>query len=458
MMPRFSPCRGLLIIALIIAAGTVSCSAPAQQSTPLQPAQPSIVATTTPDPSPTPTACIPRYASPEVVLEYEAPASFVDWALADFNTDGLPDILVARGEWQSPKDFPVDIFKNDGNGGFSNATQEIIPETIPRTQHPREIVLADFNGDGRLDVYIADHGNDQAPYPGYQNSLILSAPGGGLVDATGNLPQQSDFTHSAATADIDNDGDIDIYAGNIYGGNRIPPQILVNDGQARFSVARGLLPAAQADMNRNKYTTSLFADINNDGSPDLILGADDYTQSSAVLLNDGTGRFSILPNAMPQKPNAATDIALDIAATDLNADGHLDLLIAWTKGDPSYQGRYIQVLMNDGDATFTDETQARLPSQGFEDTNWWFKFIEITDADEDGDSDILTHAAMDQIIYANDGTGHFVISNSLIPIPPISTYALSDLDGDGHKDFVAFVPGPSERAETLSVGRRIVCP
>lgn len=458
MKPRLSTRCALPLLALTLAAGMASCSSPPQQSTPIEPAQPSIAATTAPATSPTPTACIPRYANSEVVLQYEPPASFVDWALADFNADGLPDILVARGEWQSSDAFPVDIFINDGDGSLSNATLGIIPEPIPRTQNPREIILAEFNGDGRLDVYIADHGDDRAPYPGYQNRLILSAPGGGLVDATGNLPQQSDFTHSAAAADIDSDGDIDIYAGNIYGGNRIPPQILVNDGQARFSVARGLLPAAQADMNRNKYTTSLFADINNDGSPDLILGADDSTQASAVLLNDGTGRFSLLPDAMPQKPHAATDIALDMAAADLNADGHLDLLISWTKGDPSYQGRYIQVLMNDGDATFTDDTEARLPPQSFEDTYWWFKFVELTDADEDGDLDILTHVWMDQAVYLNDGAGNFAPSTSTLPILPISWYGLADFDADGHEDLVSVAPGPDEKTEEYSLGWRHECP
>ena len=49
-------------------------------------------------------------------------------------------------------------------------------------------------------VFIADTGDDHAPFPGYQNTLILSAPGGKLVGATANLPQVYDYTHSAAAA------------------------------------------------------------------------------------------------------------------------------------------------------------------------------------------------------------------------------------------------------------------
>ena len=52
---------------------------------------------------------------------------------------------------------------------------------------------------------------DTDPFPGYQNTLILSAPGGKLVDATGNLPQVYDYTHSAAAADVDGDGATDLY-------------------------------------------------------------------------------------------------------------------------------------------------------------------------------------------------------------------------------------------------------
>jgi hypothetical protein len=234
--------------------------------------------------------------------------------------------------------------------------------------------------------------------------------------------------------------------------------LLLNDGQGRFSVASALLPAAQVDMNRNKYTTSLFADLNNDAFPDLVLGADDFTEGSVVLLNDGTGRLSLLPDAIPRKPHAATDLALHIAAADLNSDGFMDLVLSWTKGDPFYQGRYIQVLINNGDATFTDETDARLPPQSFEDTYWWFRAVELTDPDEDGDLDILTHVVMDQVVYENDGMGHFTVSNSLLPLPPIGHYALSDFDGDGHKDLIAIVPGASDETAAFSIAWRTSCP
>jgi len=414
-------------------------------------------------PLPSPTPCVSTYAQPEMVLEFVPPANLAHWAFGDFNADGFGDILVTRGDWQSPEDFGVDVLLGDDMGGLSMATEAVFAGSIPRTQFPGEIVVSDFNGDGRPDVFIADSGDDRNPWPGYQNALILSAPQGGLVNATANLPQQSDSTHSATVADIDNDGDTDIYVGNIYGGMRVPPQILLNDGTGRFTVAEGLLPSAQADLGRNKYTASLFADVNNDGYPDLLLGADDFTVASAVLINDGTGHFSLLSDAMPAKPFAPTDIALDIASADLNGDNYQDLLISWTKGNPSYMGRYIQVLMNDHDGTFTDETQSRLPPPPYLEANWWSKFTELVDVDEDGDLDILAHVALywavaNQPVYLNDGAGHFAPSTSALPLLPNSLCALTDLDADGHRDLVCKGRGSDDTSERYYVGRRLACP
>jgi hypothetical protein len=93
---------------------------------------------------------------------------------------------------------------------------------LPGIDVPREIVVADFNGDGNPDLFVADHGLDDEPWPCHQNTLILSAPGGKLVNATSFLPQQLDMTHSADAADIDGDGDQDLYIGNMQCG-RPPP-------------------------------------------------------------------------------------------------------------------------------------------------------------------------------------------------------------------------------------------
>jgi hypothetical protein len=459
---HFASYRTLAALALVIALAMTSCTPATQQPqpTPTMQAQPLDPTATSTKPAPTAEPCISGYENIKIVHEFGPGTRFTDWAVADFSGDGMADILVARGKFITADDYPAYFFSNDGQGSFSNTTDTTFEVSVPRSQTPREIVMADFNGDNLMDIFIIDAGSDTEPWPGYQNALILTAPGGKLVDATANLPQQSDFSHSATTADIDDDGDIDIFVGNVYGGNRIPSHMLINDGQAQFSIGDGLLPAAQIDMDQNKYTSSLFVDINNDGFPDLILGADTITKTSAALLNDGSGYFSLLPDALPSKPHAENDVAVDIASGDLNGDGLLDLAISWTKYN--YLGRYLQVLINQGDMTFSDETQTRIPSQGdFGETYLWFKFIELTDADQDGDLDLLTHVLEESVIYENDGSGVFEPSTSLLPNPSSGWYwyTLADVDGDGHRDFIADVPpANTDFSAAFAVGLWSPCP
>lgn len=329
---------------------------------------------------------VPVYGASTVVGQVPGGTCCVSQiAVADFNGDGLQDAIFTRSVYLGSETFPVTVLLNDGQGKFVDATSSIFVGPAPVTQNARELVVSDFNADGRPDVFVADHGDDRDPFPGYQNTLILSAPGGRLVDATANLPQASDFTHSATAADVNGDGKTDIYAGNVYGGNAVPPRVLLNDGSAVFSVAGGLLPPAQTDLDQNRYTSSLFADVNGDGKSDLILGGEDHTPSSVVLLNDGTGHFTVLAGALPAKPFGPDASALDIAALDINHDPHRDLLIAFTKGNPFYVGRWIQVLVNNGDGTFRDETSSRLPQVDNNDA--WPVFFKLRDLNRDGRTD-----------------------------------------------------------------------
>jgi len=188
-------------------------------------------------------ACLPQYSEPEEMLTLYPPSDLHHMVSADFNDDGWPDVILARAFWQSTETFELDVLLNDGGGNLVLGTSEVFSGTVPSVRDARELVLADFNGDDRPDMFFADQGMDAPPNPGYQNTLVLSAPGGKLVDATDNLPQQNDMSHSAATADIDGDQDIDLYIGNTWGQNMIPPQIWLNVGSTGvFTLATGRLP------------------------------------------------------------------------------------------------------------------------------------------------------------------------------------------------------------------------
>jgi FG-GAP-like repeat/FG-GAP repeat len=381
---------------------------------------------------------VPQWGSP-VLVGHVAVAGV--WgvgpiAVADFNGDGHEDVLIARSSPDAQHTFPVTILLGDGKGHFTDGTSSIFEGDVPRTQVPRQIVIADFNGDHRPDVFIADHGDDHPPWPGYQNMLILSAPGGELVDATANLPQVYDFTHSAAAADVNGDGTTDLYIGNIGGAKNVPPRILLNDGTGHFTLCNDCLPAAVTNLDQNTYTGSTFADVNGDGRPDLVLSANTDTPQSLVLLNDGTGHFSELPGALPAKPFGPDAIGLDPTPLDINGDGRPDLVIGFTKGTPFYVGRWIQVLINNGDGTFGDETASRLPQS--DNSDGWPVFFQPRDLEHNGRMGLGVQTSGvgsgAPLLYLLDQNGDFQ------PGPPlgfgVSAWSFIDAKGDGSNDIV----------------------
>src|SRR3954447_2677357 len=88
----------------------------------------------------------------------------------DVNADGYDDLIVAGLVFPlENRGMPITVYLNNGVGGFTDATATFFPSGAPTVVHPREIVTADFNGDGRPDIFIADHGYDASPFPGAQN-------------------------------------------------------------------------------------------------------------------------------------------------------------------------------------------------------------------------------------------------------------------------------------------------
>src|SRR5262249_43919661 len=102
----------------------------------------------------------PRFARPTIPLRLAPGAATDEIASGDFNGDGLVDVINPRRGRGGPK-YPATTLINKGRGRSADATKPIFAGPPPLTQHPRQIVVADFNGDGRADAFIVDHGTDQ---------------------------------------------------------------------------------------------------------------------------------------------------------------------------------------------------------------------------------------------------------------------------------------------------------
>jgi hypothetical protein len=368
----------------------------------------------------------------------------------DLNGDGLRDVVVGPANEALPNNVapvaPVFLL-NQGNGKFTDESRKLFGGPAPDVEWDRELLTADFNRDGHPDVFIADHGhvNDNDPSAarhGAQQHLILSTSDGHLVDATRNLPQQLTFTHSAAVADVNGDGAPDIFENNLpcCSDDHVAAQVLLNDGGGHFAVEPDALRGMITDIYGNDHSYACaFADVNGDGSPDLVLGGSEEkgANASQVLLNDGGGHFAFFETLPPTTGPPNNAFVIDMKAADITGDGAVDLVFAETRSDPWYVGTNLQILVNDGHGHFTDETANRLPRPP-SDAKSWPQRVLLEDVNDDGRPDLTVQfAAAGAVPEANPTVVYVNVNGIFRPITaPRDGYgtgggAIGYVNGDG---------------------------
>jgi hypothetical protein len=316
----------------------------------------------------------------------------------DFNS---PDLDVADVDLDGDLDFVMSdaalglrLYLNDGRGAFTDATHRI--PAIPGRPAIAECELADFDGDGDVDLYAAT-----ADY-----HVVFQNDGSGDFTILNRPGRPALFVYDAYARDLDLDGDPDLVLISSAG-------LLVwsNGGRADFtdvtSTALGGLFFASA---------MAVADVTGDGVPDLV--KDDH-----LFVNQGQLRFSLRVLPLPAG-------AQRIRAGDGDGDRDLDLFYA-------EQDR-TRLFRNDGNA-FTERTAEQMPAMlGSDASNPGLRDLVVADLDRDGDVDVVQVAETRYgriTLLLNDGLGGFW-SPDLVPLgrPQISGAAFADFDADGALD------------------------
>lgn len=247
-----------------------------------------------------------------------------DVEVGDLNGDGDLDLYIANGESFSSYELRIDrVWFNNGSGTFSNSGQ-LLDDRISTS-----VELADFDNDGDLDAFIGNSGDFNS-----ECTVWLNDGNGQFTDSGQLLGVNNSNTTGLAKGDFDNDGDIDVAVSNCCVSPENTSVIWLNDGFANFTMGDQITTTGWA-------TDLKSGDMNGDGALDLVFACT-YGQSS-LYLNDGTGNFSFYSYVHTNEKSRALLIG------DYNLDGDMDLVISnWSNTIPSV------CLQNDGNGNFVE--------------------------------------------------------------------------------------------------------
>lgn len=323
-------------------------------------------------------------------------------AVGDFNGDGNLDLAVANEGSNT-----VSILLGDGHGGFQTHVD------YPTGPEPSSVVVGDFNGDGKLDLAVADQ-NCPNNTCGSGSVSILLGKGDGTFEPSVEY-STGPGTYSVAVGDFNGDGKLDLAVAASGAGVLDPGgiDVLLGNGDGTFQAA------VNYDTGSGTNPTSVaVGDFNGDGKLDLAatnVGCGTPCGNVAVLLGNGDGTFQPAVNY-----NAGAQ-PLFIAVGDVNRDGRLDLAVA------NASSQNVSILLGNGDGTFQTAVNYSTNGDAFS--------VAVADLNGDGKPDLIV-ASGSVTVFLGNGNGAFQGGVNYGAGSDLLSVAIGDFNNDGRPDLV----------------------
>ena len=366
--------------------------------------------------------------------------------MEDFDNDGLQDIIASSWGLSDPLRY----FHNQGDGHFAEYTSKAGLTGIVGGLNANQ---ADYDNDGFVDVLVLRGGwfGADGLHP---NSLLRNQGDGTFADITEESGLLSLHpTQTAAWADYDNDGHLDLFIGNESSPQQNHPcELFRNNGDGTFTDI-----AAATGLDVIGFIKGVaWGDIDNDQLPDLYISR--LGEANLLFHNDGPG-----PNGqwhftdITQHAGVSQPVfSFPVWFWDYDNDGWLDLFVSGYKADAGdvaadylgipHKGEPPRLYRNLGDGTFSNlATQTRSNkvlytmgcNYGDLDNDGWLDFYAGT-----GDPDY--RSLMPNRMFRNNGGDFFedvTASGGVGHLQKGHGVAFGDLDNDGDQDIYAVIGG-----------------
>ncbi|NNE76294.1 MAG: hypothetical protein HKN31_04395, partial [Pricia sp.] len=377
-------------------------------------------------------------------------------SMADVNGDGKNDLFIGGSKSTTPT-----LFLGSTTGLKSKTTADFDKN---RNSEDMESVFFDADNDGDLDLYVCSGGIEYSQYStDFLDRLYINDGSGNFTLSEQQLPVKGSFhsTSTARAADIDNDGDQDLFVGErtvpLKYGISCSGFILQNDGQGNFTdVTAENAPALQ---NIGMITDALFQDLDTDGDQDLIIvgefmGVEIFTNENghfsrepdneliylkgwwntihaSDLDNDGDMDFVLGNHGLNSRFRASEENPITLYSKDFDGNGYIDPILTFRSDDGK---DYPYALRHDLIEQIKVLTKKFPDYKSFKNAS----VKEIFSEEDLKNADTLEATILASVILENKGEFKFNVRQLPVEAQFSTIYAIAthDFDNDGDQDIV----------------------